>query len=364
MSRIDKYILAQLIGLFGFFSLVLVTIYWINTAAKLFDQVIADGQSAAIFFEFSALSLPNIIFLVAPASAMVAVVYCMNQLGSDRALNIFRATGMSGAQLSKAFIVYGIFVTLLLLTLAHYLVPVANQQNKIRKAALSDATTARMFTAGTFVHPVQGVTFYVKNITEEGELQNIFLDDDRGNANKSTYTALQAFLVDANDGPQLVMLDGRVQIRSKASGKISVTKFNDFVFDLTGFTGGASATKIRVRDLTTAEMLRAEKELSFRRIYEIAFRTAGPINAFVAIVLALAAMNAGGFSRFGMWSNILWAGTSFVTLKVAEAAALDFVDRTKIVEVMFAPAVIGILVTVILIALKDRPWEAGKMVPS
>ena len=53
--------LSQLFVLFGFFSLVLVSVYWINRAVILFDRLIADGQPASVFIEFTALSLPNVI---------------------------------------------------------------------------------------------------------------------------------------------------------------------------------------------------------------------------------------------------------------------------------------------------------------
>lgn len=49
MSRSDRYILSQLMMLFGFFALVLVAVYWVNRAVLLFDDLIADGQSAWVF---------------------------------------------------------------------------------------------------------------------------------------------------------------------------------------------------------------------------------------------------------------------------------------------------------------------------
>ncbi|MCP4819364.1 MAG: LPS export ABC transporter permease LptF, partial [Shimia sp.] len=38
MSRFDRYILSQLLTLFGFFALVLVSVYWVNRAVVLFDS--------------------------------------------------------------------------------------------------------------------------------------------------------------------------------------------------------------------------------------------------------------------------------------------------------------------------------------
>ena len=57
IGRFDKYLLSQLMMLFGFFALVLVLVYWVNRAVVLFDQLIANGQSAAVLLEFSILSL-------------------------------------------------------------------------------------------------------------------------------------------------------------------------------------------------------------------------------------------------------------------------------------------------------------------
>ena len=56
VSRFDRYLLSQLLALFGFFSLVLVAVYWVNRAVGLFEQLIGDGQSALVCLEFSVLT--------------------------------------------------------------------------------------------------------------------------------------------------------------------------------------------------------------------------------------------------------------------------------------------------------------------
>ena len=40
MIRIDRYILSQLLILFGFFALVLVAVLWINRGVSLFERLI------------------------------------------------------------------------------------------------------------------------------------------------------------------------------------------------------------------------------------------------------------------------------------------------------------------------------------
>ena len=59
VAKFDRYMLSQLLVLFGFFSLVLVAVFWINRAVVLFDRLIGDGQTALVFLEFTALGRPT-----------------------------------------------------------------------------------------------------------------------------------------------------------------------------------------------------------------------------------------------------------------------------------------------------------------
>ncbi|MDE3027762.1 MAG: LptF/LptG family permease, partial [Paracoccaceae bacterium] len=86
MSRFDRYMLSQLMMLFGFFSLVLVAVYWVNRAVLLFNALIGDGQSMGIFLEFTALTLPNVIKIMLPVSAFAASVYVTNRLSTESEL--------------------------------------------------------------------------------------------------------------------------------------------------------------------------------------------------------------------------------------------------------------------------------------
>ena len=74
MARLDRYMLSQLLLLFGFFALVLVALFWINRAVILFDRLIGDGQSALVFLEFTALGLPKLITTVLPIAAFAGAV--------------------------------------------------------------------------------------------------------------------------------------------------------------------------------------------------------------------------------------------------------------------------------------------------
>ena len=136
MPRFDRYLLSQLLALFGFFSLLLVSVYWVNRAVGLFDQLIGDGQSALVFVEFSLLTLPNVIRLVLPVSSFAAAVYVANRLMGDSELVVMQATGFSSFRLARPVLWFGLIVMLMMSALTHALVPAS-------RAALSERSARK-----------------------------------------------------------------------------------------------------------------------------------------------------------------------------------------------------------------------------
>ena len=184
--------LSQLMVLFGFFSLVLVMVYWVNRAISLFDQLIADGQSAWVFLEFTALTLPNVIRVVLPISAFIATVYVTNRLSNESELVVMQSSGYSSFRLARPVVAFGLIVSILLMILTNILVPASNSALADRQEEIARNISARFLKDGQFLHPANGVTFYIRDITPAGELKDIFLSDQRGGNQESIYTARNA----------------------------------------------------------------------------------------------------------------------------------------------------------------------------
>jgi lipopolysaccharide export system permease protein len=127
LPRFDRYLLTQLLAVFGFFALVLVLVYWVNRAVGLFDQLIGDGQTALVFLEFSVLTLPNVISLVLPIAAFAAAVFVANRLTQDSEMVVMQATGFSSFRLARPVLIFGLIVAAGLLVLTHVLVPASRE---------------------------------------------------------------------------------------------------------------------------------------------------------------------------------------------------------------------------------------------
>ena len=363
MPRFDRYLLTQLLAVFGFFALVLVLVYWVNRAVGLFDQLIGDGQSALVFLEISLLTLPNVIRLVLPIAAFAATVFVANRLMSDSELVVMQATGFSAFRLARPVLWFGMVVTCLMLVLMHVLVPASRATLASRMTAISENITARFLNDGQFMHPAPGITLYIREITPNGELRDLFLADDRGQTNRITYTAARALLVRGDTGPKLIMFDGMAQDVTRAGQRLSVTRFADFTYDLGGLlTVGADGGRT-MDELSTSDLLRASPadlaetgatEADFK--YEAHSRFATPLLATAAALIGFAALLIGAFSRFGLWRQIIFAVLLLILVQLVNTASAGIALRSAAMAwVAYAAPVFGIAIGTALLWFSQRP---------
>lgn len=330
MGRFDRYLLYQFSLLFGFFSLVLVAVYWVNRAVVLFDQLIANGESALVFLEFILLTLPNVVRLVLPISAFAAVVYVINRLSAESELVVVQATGFSPWRLARPAVVFGALVALTVLVFTNYLVPVSTERLNAKAEEVSQNVSARLLTEGRFLHPAPGLTLYIREITPGGELRDIYLSDARSETSRTTYMASRALLVRADAGPSLVMFDGEAQTLDAVSRRLSVTAFQDFAYDISGLISASDDAPIDPNTVGTLKLLFPDAALEAatgqsraKLLYEGHNRITQALLAMVAPIIGMSVLMLGSFSRFGLWRQIGGAVLCLIIIKSIDNATVQ-----------------------------------------
>lgn len=363
MSKFDRYLLSQLLALFGFFSLLLVSVYWVNRAVGLFDRLIGDGQSALVFVEFSLLALPNVIRLVLPISAFVASVYMTNRLTGESELVVMQATGFSAFRMARPVILFGLIVGVMMAILTHVLVPASRATLAARSAEISENITARFLRDGQFMHPSDGVTLYIRELTENGELRDVFLADERDERSSVTYSAQRALIARSDSGPKLLMFDGMTQTLDKSSGRLALTRFADVTYDLGGILSESGADRRTLDELSTAELLRAAPETAQEvradpsvLLEEGHSRIAQPFLPLATALIGFSTLLLGAFSRFGLWRQIAGAVVLLVLVQLVATQASSLAIRdARLWPLVYAAPALGTLCGLGLLALSQRP---------
>ena len=363
MSRYDKYVLSQLLVLFGFFALVLVAVFWINRAVVLFDRLIGDGQSAMVFLEFTALGLPNLIRTVLPLSAFAASVYLTNRLNNESELTVMLATGSSPWRLTRPIVVFGVITALMLSVLTHILVPSSLYQLSLREADISRNVTARLLSEGEFLHPADGVTFYTRSIETDGTLRDVFLSDQRNPERHITYTAAESFLVRNGEATNLIMVNGMAQNLDPTTQRLSTANFGDFSYDISTLIKEDIAASRNIRMITTPDLIAnratvGEDTNASAGIVAEEFhsRFAQPLFCIVAALVGFATLMAGGYSRFGVWREVGIAFALLILLELLRNVVTDPVrEDAGLWPLLYLPATVGIAISAALLWISAHP---------
>lgn len=363
LSRFDRYLLSQLLMLFGFFALILVSVYWVNRAVSLFDRLIGDGQSALLFLEMTALTLPNVIRMVLPVAAFAASAYVTNKLSNESELVVMQATGFSAFRLARPVLAFGLVVAAMMYVLVHVLVPASTRALGDRQAAIAENVTARFLRAGQFQFPSNGVTFYIREIADNGELRDIYLSDGRSDIRRTSYTARRAFLARSDTGPKLVLFDGMAQTYTLQTNSLAVTRFSDFTYDLGSVLNPSVLGGRHEASLSTRELLRAgpaEQEATGRSrallIYEGQNRFAQPFLATAAAMIGFASLMIGAFSRFGLWKQLVGGALGLVFIQMlANAAETVGAKDERLWPLVWVAPVVGLLLSGLLLWISQRP---------
>jgi len=352
-------------GPFAIFALILIGVYWIGRAIGLFDELIGDGQSLRVFLEIMLLFLPQVVAIVLPVGAFAATLFVNNRLHSESEMVVMQAAGLSPMRLLRPYVMFSLLVAALAAVLSHYLVPRSMVRLAQRQFELTQDMGARLIVGGRFLHPSDGVTFFVGRVGKDGSLYDIFLYDQRAAGRDITYTAKKAVLVRKQDQARLVMYQGLIQTFNQNSQHLSKIQFKQFLFDVGTLTGAKNTRHFNLQNFgtlallnPTPEMIKQSATSRSQMILTAHQRIEQPLQSLVYPLIGMAFLMLGGFSRFGVLRQVL-AAVAFVIALSTLAVMLRGIVRNDIGfwPLLYLPDAIGLLTVYLLLRTRQRPMR-------
>ncbi len=363
VSRYDRYVLSQYLLFFGFFALILVAMFWLNRAVSLFDRLIGDGQSALVFLEFTALSLPNLVRMVLPVAAFAATVWVTNRLHSESELTVLRSTGTSPWQMARPALAFGVLTALMMSVLTHALLPASIGQLQQREREVARNVTAKLLTEGSFLHPAKGVTFYIRQIDPDGTLHDVFLSDRRDPNQSVTYTGARAFLVRDGDKSHLILVDGSAQRLNMDTLSMSTTVFSDFSYDISALTRKVENLNRNIRAISSFELMTERAAIAEREGFsqgalseELHLRFARALICVAVTLIGFSTLMLGSFSRFGIWRQAMLAFLLLILIEGLRGPLSEpILQNPDLWPLIYLPALTGIAISLCFLILASNP---------
>lgn len=322
MPRLSYYVLRQLAGPVALFTLLLTAVIWLTQSLHLLDLVINRGQSAPTFLYLTLLLLPSLLIILLPVAFFAGALYALSRLHADSELVVMWASGFSRAQLAVPVFVAALITMALTYLCGLYLMPLGQRLMKDKVFDIRADIGTAIFNPGEFNTPVKGLTVFIRDLTSEGDISGVLVHDNRDAARPITYLAEGGQLVQTPQGARLIMNKGTIEQSDAGGARLSMLKFDRYVFDLDQFAGPQRYTERAASERYLSELFRPqEKNLTekARAIYlaEGHNRLAAPLYCLTFALIALAAVTRGRRARSAHALRLTVASLIAVGLRIA-----------------------------------------------
>ena len=369
MKHYNRYVLGRLTQAFGFFSIILMLAYWINRSLGIFSDLIGDGQSTIVFLELIFLFLPQVIAIVLPIAALAATIFTINRMSSESELIILDSAGVSPIKILKPFIYFALITSILTAILSLYLVPLSRSQMDFRTEEISRDIISKLISDGSFLHPAPKMTIFVSSVNKNGELEDIFIHDQRSQERDLTYVATRAALVKEKEKSHLVLFNGLLQTLDKKSKTLSHIGFNSLTYELEQLNSSIQKRMNNIDTFGIFELLNANDNLlaslneSESRVkFEAHDRIIKPLHCFLYVLISAIVMCIGGYSRFGLAPQIFSVILIILIFNILSTNGLMLVRRNSDNWFLgYAPIILGLIISYCLFTRMRKTFFSGKI---
>jgi lipopolysaccharide export system permease protein len=312
MRSLSVYVLRQVLGPTLLFALLLTIVVWMTQALRLLDLVINRGQSAGIFAYLTVLMLPTVLVVIVPIAFFAASLYALNKLNSESELVVMWSAGVSRFQLAVPLLLAAGAAMAVTYLCGLYLMPLGQRTMKDKVFDIRADIGAAILREGAFTTPTGGLTVFIRELSPDGQIRGIMVHDNHDQKLPITYLAEAGTLVQSQEGARLIMFNGTIERREQLPARLSVLKFERYVFDLDQYAGPQRADR-DTSERYLSELLDPKStgtNTVARRIYfaEAHNRLSSPLYCIAFALIALAATAKGRMARSSYALRLTGAG--------------------------------------------------------
>jgi lipopolysaccharide export system permease protein len=337
-NRITRYILRQL-GLSTVLVVVTLTAaIWLTQSLRFVDWIVNRGLPLSTFVYIAVLVLPSFLVVILPIALFAAVLFTYNKMQSDSEIIVLRSVGVGPGQLMAPALMVATVVTLLAYALNLYLLPLSYRGFKDLQSQIRNNYSAVLLQDGVFTTIDQGLTMFVREQGRRGELFGLMVHDGRAEAKPVTMVADRGAIVNTPEGPRIVMVNGNRQELDATTGKVSFLFFDRYTVELSRSSKAADVVRFRESTERFIDELLDPQDVQDPRIRAALQadghqRLASPLYAFTFVIVALASLLSGQFSRRGQTLRVIGAVCFVVAI---QALGIGFANLSSKIPALTA----------------------------
>jgi len=355
VTRLDIYMFRQL-----FLALIAVTggltaLIWLTQSLRFVELVVNHGLSMFVFLHLTGLLVPSLCAVILPITTYVVIQFVYQRLAGDRELTVMRAAGLSPFALARPALVLVVFSVIAGYMLNLWVVPVSLRAFREFQWEIRNSMAAFLIQEGVFTEVSPDLTVYIRSRDPDGTLRGILVDDARDKNAPATILAQRGRLVEAPDGPRVVLFDGSRQVIDHQTGRLNILSFQQNDIDLADNSRNDGTRPADMSEVSLHALLRPHPQNPEDRpkwVAEAHKRLSTPLTAMSYGMVALLTVLTGTFRRYGGFARPLASIGAVVGLLALELAFQNLAARQNaLIPLMWVQALVpGIICAWLLFA--------------
>ena len=241
-------------------------IIWVFQAVNFLDIMIEDGRDYLVYINYSLLNFPKVVSKVLPFVFFFSFFYVITRYELNNELIIFWNFGVNKIHLINFLFIFSIFLALLQITLAAFIVP--NAQDKARSFLRTSSVNflESFIKQKKFNDTIKNVTIYSDGKDKEGNLINIYLKKEENINNFQITYAKKGKFVDKKNTQILVLYEG--ETINVVNDKITNFRFSKSDFNLKNLETNTT-TYIKTQEVSTFKLIKCYLKLNNLNFFNI-----------------------------------------------------------------------------------------------
>ncbi len=359
MKKLNIYIFKQIVIGFLLICFSLMSIIWLSQSLRFLDLIVSKGISAGIFIKLTSLLMPRIFVLLAPIALFAGILFVYNRMLADQELVVMKSAGISPWQLAKAVVFLGILLALINVYVMNIGIPKAETRFKDLEWRVKNNISQLMFREGEFTEIQKGLTVFISKHDDDGTVKGILINDERNPDIKSATSAEKGLIVQTDQGPRIILINGSRQEIHSRKGTFSAVSFAQYSVDF-GLKGSRKRGKDNARTHSFEELIFAltnnnlSPEERLKWFVEGNRRLTSPLLALAYSLIACTGLLISNFNRRGQTKTILASITAIIIIQ-----ALDLIFGNQAAKhlfwltLMYANVILPIAACIILLLKPD-----------
>jgi len=228
MKILNRYIFRQIFVGFVIVCFSLLAMLWLTQSLHFVEMVTRQGLPIYLFAEMTSLLMPRIFNILSPIALFVTVLFVYNRLIADRELAVMQAAGISPWQNAKAALLMGFLAFAANIYVMNIGIPWAERNFRDLEWRIKNNLTQMIFREGEFTSLKNGLTVFIDKHEDDGSVSGIFVSDESNPEKKVTLTAEKGRLLQTDNGPRILFVNGVRQEINLSDYKFSTLSFSRY----------------------------------------------------------------------------------------------------------------------------------------